>query len=44
MVNNKIMINELIQSIKKEPIEFVKNLTFLSVLTQVFYVLIWIFY
>jgi len=44
MVNNKIMIKEFIQSVKDEPIEFVKNTTLLCVLTQIFYVLIWIFY
>ena len=44
MVNNKIMIKELIQSVTDEPIEFIKNLSFLIGLTTTFYVLIWILY
>ena len=38
MVNNKIMIKELIQSVTDEPIEFIKNpmlLTFLFLLPLV---------
>jgi len=38
------MIKDFIQSVKQEPINFIINLTFLTVLTEIFYVLIWIFY
>ena len=41
---NKIMIKEIIQSVTDEPIEFIKNLSFLIGLTSTFYVFIWIFY
>lgn len=44
MVNNKIMIKEIIQSVTDEPIEFIENLSFIIGLTTTFYVLIWIFY
>ena len=44
MVNNKIMIKEILQSVTDKPIEFIKNLSFLIGLTTTFYVLIWILY
>jgi len=44
MVNNKIMIKNFIQSVKQEPIDFIINLAFLTILTEVLYFLIWIFY
>ena len=38
------MIKEILQSVTDEPIEFIKNLSFLISLTTTFYVLIWILY